>query len=536
MERKNVVGPIFGFITSVFCFLSVTCFFLKAWIVFWIFLILCLASSAVFIAVSFHEIRNFFNSRQLRYGTNVALSILGVIGIAVFINVIVAERLNKRFDLTELRQHSLSDETKKIIKTLDKKVNIIAFYTNSNRYLEAVKDLLELYTEESHNLNVSIIDPENESNIAGKYGIERDGTTVFDDGNRFEIATIGNQQAFTSALLRVIQNRTKKVYFLVGHGERSIDDFSNRGYKQVKTELEKINYAVFSLSLLKEEQIPLDCDALVIAAPTIPLKRQELDVIERFLAKNGKLLLLLDPSHNSPEDVNNGITQMMKKWGVKIGNDLVHDRVHSFLLLGGSTALDVQYEPHDITRNFFHLQIPYIDCRSVTPMEDIPASLSIKTIAKTVGSKGVSWGETERSEDGGFSRNGYTPNVDLPAPVSIAVAIEQSIDEEVRGEEGTTPTRIVVFGDSHFASDAFFATNNPKIPAYPPLFNSIINWLTFEDDLVSISQIDPNIHTLSSMNNYQVQLVQILSVFLIPLIVFATGIVVWWVRREGGTR
>lgn len=536
MERKTAIGPIFGFITLIFCFISITCLFLKTWIVFWVFLILCVASLTIYVIVSFHEIRSFLHSRQLRYGTNVTLSILGVIGIAVFVNMIFSQRLNKRLDLTELRQHSLSDQTKQIIKTLDKKVNIIAFFKSNNRFIDQVKNLLDLYTDESDNLNVSVLDPDIERNLAEKYGINRDGTTVFDDGNRYEIATIQDQEAFTSALLRIIQNKTKKVYFLVGHGERSIDDFSNKGYKQVKTELEKINYAVQSLSLLRDEQIPADCDALVIPAPTIPLRQQELETIERYLEKNGKMCLLLDPSHNSVQDVNKGLTQLMKKWGVKIGNDLVHDRVHSFLLLGGPTALDLQYVPHDVTRNYFQLQIPYIYCRSVTPMEDIPSDLSVKSLAKTVGPKGVSWGETERSEDGKFSMNGYTPNVDTPAPVSIAVAIEESTDEETRKEIGTTPTRIVVFGDSDFASDAIFATNNPKIPAYPPFFNAIINWLTYEEDLVSIAQIDPNIHTLSSMNNYQRQLIQILSIFLIPLIVFATGIVVWWIRREGGTR
>ena len=198
--------------------------------------------------------------------------------------------------------------------------------------------------------------------------------------------------------------------------------------------------------------------------------------------------------------------------------------------------MDLQFEPHEITRNFMRLQIPFIYCRSVTPNQDIPDALSVKTIVKTVSPKGVSWAETERQADGTFSNNGYTPNVDIPAPISIAVAVEADIRRNTEEKEASTSTRIVVFGDSDFASDAIFATNDPHVPAYPPIFNAIVNWLTLEDDLVAITETDLSKRTLRRLNNYQMQLVQILSVFLIPLIVFITGIVVWWLRREGDTK
>ncbi len=535
MTDKKMIGPVFGFLTLIFCFLSVTCVFMSAWLIFWICLVLFVISLSIFVVIRLNEIRLFFQSRQLRYGTNVAISILGVIGIAVFVNVIFAQRFNKRIDLTEFKRHSLSEQTKQILKSLDKEMKIFAFFTDTNRSIPQVKHLLDLYAHETKNIAVSLIDPDYEHNLVAKYGIERDGYTVFDDGERYEITSIVSEQAYTSTLLRVIKNETKRVYFLTGHEERSIDDFSRRGYQQVKTELQKINYEVLSLSLLREQQIPTDCDALVIAGPTKPLKKDEIETIERYLDRSGKLLLLLDPSHNSPIDVNDGLVQLMKKWGVKVGNDLVFDRVYMFLLLGGPSALNLQLEPHEITRNYMHSQIPFVYCRSVTPLQEIPDNLSVKTIAKTKSPKGVSWAETERQADGNFSDNGYTPNVDIPAPVSVAVAVETDMRGTTSDKESSTPTRIVVIGDSDFASDAFFASNNPNVPAYPPIFNAIVNWLTLEDDLLTISETDPSKRNLRNLNIHQARLVQILSLFLIPLIVFITGIVVWWLRRKGGT-
>ncbi len=539
MKKKNAIAPLFGFLTLIFSFISVACLFLIAWTAFWIFFVLLISTLITFISLRFSEIVNFSKSRQLRYGANVALSIVGVIGIAVFVNVIVMQRFDKRADLTDLKRYSLSEQTKQILKKLDKKVSIIAFFTDDNSLLALhAKDILELYSRESKEITLSIKNPNVDPALIGKYGIEYDGTIVFESKDRVEKITIVDEQKFTSAILRTIQNRTKRVYFLSGHGEHGIDDTTNYRYRQVRIELEKQNYEVLSHSLLKEPRIPKDCDVLVIAGPTKPINVQGIEIIEEYLAKSGKLLLLLDPSRNSTQDVNLGLVQLMKKWGIQIGNDLVIDQQHFFAWLGGFAALDLQFEPHEITRYFFQEQIPYVFCRSVMPLSDIPNNLTVKSIAKTKSPKGISWAETTREADGKFSSNGYTNGVDIPGPVSIAVAVEENTKVNTDNRKTITPTRIVVFGDSDFATDTYFATNNPElpdIPVYKPLFPSILNWLTLDEDLITIVPPDLSNEVLRKMNVHQVRLVQLTSVFLIPLIVFITGMVVWWRRREGET-
>ena len=536
MGGKNVAGPLFGFLTLIFCFVSIASLFLKAWLTFTICLVLCLVSLAIFIGLRFKEFVHFFVSRQLRYGANVALSIVGVIGIAVFVNVIVTQRFDKRVDLTELRLHSLSEQTKQILKTLDKKVDVIAFFSDNTSGLAVhAKDRLALYQRESKFINVSFKNPYIETALLQKYDLKYDGTIVFDSKDRVEKVTVVDEQKFTSALLKIIQNRSKKVYFLTGHGEHGVDDTTNNRYRQVRTELEKQNYTVLSHSFLKEPEIPKDCDVLVIAGPKKPIMFQEIAMIQKYLEKNGKLLLLLDPTLNSAKDVNDGLVQLMKKWGVKVGNDLIFDRVHFYLLSAGSVAQDLQFEQHDITRYYLQEQIPFLNCRSVMPLADGQNNLSVKSIARTKSPGGVSWAETERETDGKFSSNGYTAGVDIPGPVSVAVAVEEKNDANTMDKDKSRLTRIVIFGDSDFATDTFFATANPDIPAYAPLFPSIINWLTLDEDLITIAPPDLNKQALRRMTDQDARIVQITSIFLIPLIVFIAGMVVWWRRREGGT-
>ena len=525
MTGKNFAAPLFGFLTLILCFITIACFILKAWSVFWICLILFIASLAVFSALRFQEFVDFFVSRQLRYGTNVALSIIGVIGIAIFINIIVAQRFDISLDLTALRDNSLSEQTKKIVKSLEKDVEIIAFYSNetSSSALSAM-NMLELFQRESRYITYSFKNPYLDAQLANQR--LRDGTIVFSTKDRQEEVTIVSEQKFTSAILKLIQDKTKKVYFTVGHGEFEIEDLSPSGLSKLKAELELQNYEPTSISFLTEPEIPSDCELLVISGPTVPFTTNEIDLISKYLEKGGKLLLLFRPSKTA-KDVNQGLVQLLKKWKVSVGNDLVQDR-YVYDADRGPSAPVPRFEQHEITRQLpFDLAFP--NTRSVTPLENVETKFTVKSIAKTVSPLGVSWGERERKADGKFSSNGYTAGVDLPAPVSLAATVEKHATIDTNPNSNVGNTRIAVFGSSEFAINFYFGIPNRDI------LLTTCNWLTQEEDLIAITEPDREGQRLRRMTNQQAGVVQITAIFLIPLIVFIGGLVVWWNRREGGT-
>lgn len=522
MNSKNVAGPLFGFLSLIFCFVTIACFFLKAWLVFWICLILFITTLVIFAVLRYKEFVNFFVSRQLRYGTNVALSIIGVLGIAVFVNIIVAQRLDKSIDLTDLGHNSLSEPTKKILKSLDKEIEVIAFYSDeTSQFAIHAMNKLELFQRESKFINVSFKNPYLDAQLVDSR--LRDGTIVFRTKDREEKVTIVNEQKFSSAILKLIQDKTKKIYFLVGHGEYEIDNLTGSGLSKFKTALENHNYEPIPLSLLTKPDIPTDCDLLAIVGPTSTLSSREIGIISKYLDRNGKLLLLFHPS-DTAEDANQRLVQLMKKWGVSVGNDLVLDMVQFVFHRGTSTPV-LRLEQHEITRQLS----PYIAfprTRSVTPIESPKPNLTVKSLAKTISLSTASWGEVERTPDGKFSGNGYTEGVDLPAPVSLGVAVEKHISVN---STDVSPTRIVAFGCSNFAMDFNFETANHY------LLLATVNWLTEEGDLIAIIEPDISEQMLRSMTPQQAGVVQITAIFLIPLVVFIAGLVVWWNRREGGT-
>lgn len=526
--NKNITGPLFGLLTLIFTFIAIACWIFQAQLVFWICLLFALVSLIIFARLHFSDVIDFFISRQARYGANVALSIVGIIGIAIFINTIIVQRFDKRIDITINKLYTLSEQTQKILKSVDKDIRVTAFLGQNipAQNQQRIRDILALYQRETKFVTVSYADPYIDQALTNKYNIRVEGTIVFESDTRHEKVTTIEEQKFTSAILKLIRDETKKVYFLVGHEEHEIEDLNDNGYSGVRTELENQNYAALSLSLLIEPDIPADCAVLVIAGPKATLTTHELDVVTQYLERNGKLLLMLDPSLTTTDDVNIGLVQLMKKWDIKIGNDLVIDQ-SSFVPLYGPSAPVPGFELHEVTRAMRDL-VAFPLTRSVSPTIESASNLSVKSLAKTVGGVQDSWGETERAADGTFSRElAYAAGVDTPPPVSIAVAVEQKVNNINQDESTGSPTRIVVFGDSDFAANGALREPNRD------LFLAAINWLTLEEDLIAIRPIDLEKQALRQMRNQDRRFVQITSVFLVPSIVFISGLIVWWQRRKG---
>ena len=535
-------APLLGFLTLIFLFATLSSVFLRQRLVVWIFLLLGIASLIGFVVLRRQAILRFFVSRQVRYGANVGVTVLLVTGIAVIANVIVVQRFDTSADWTSDKIYTLSDQTKNILHGLDREVQVIAFFSLNPTNNQVARDrqraeaLLEMYQRETDKLTFELVDPYSGAMKSQEYGIQFDGTTVFESSGVRERITTVDEQKFTSAILKVVRDELVKIYFLTGHEEQTIDDFDQKGYSQTKEELEKQNYRVETLSLATQPEVPTDCAALIIPGPKAPLMSHEVNAISRYLDKDGKLFLMLDPSLNSAREPNQGLIDLMDKWGSTIGNDLVLDRIRpAFFLVGGSqpeapTLGDFEF--HQITQEVYR-PVTFQLARSVTPKTNVGSDLDIKSLVKTTDEVGGSWGETKRRVDGTFEPDlSYTEGEDTPPPVSLAVTIQRTSTGSTTGDTpaADTPeesrTRIVVVGDSDFANNFFFHGTGGG-----DFFLNAVNWLTLEEDLIAIRPVDPTERSLRLMTPHEVAFVQMTAIFLIPLVIFLIGVGVWWRRR-----
>ena len=390
-----------------------------------------------------------------------------------------------------------------------------------------------MYSRESQKIKLAFVDPIANPLKTQEYNIEFNGTTVFDceETGKRELVTTVDEQKFTSTIMKVTREEIKKIYFLSGHDENSINDYERQGFNKAKEALEKQNYQVEELFLGQQPEIPNDCSVLVIVNPKSPLSEHELDVIKKYLDESmGKAFIMLDPSVPTDEH-NSKLIQLLAEWGVAVNNDLVVDLELAAFIFPVGRRIEIplikDFEYHPITKDV--RPVPFALARSVAPIEKTIPDVTVKSLVKTTSTEGFSWGETNRDESGNFIDNGYTQGEDTPAPVSLAVAVQREREQFPSEEEESTKqtdTRLVVFGDSDFASKQHFDMSGGG-----DLFLNAINWLTMEEYLISIRPEPPQERAMTMISAQDAWFVWFTSIFAIPIAVSILGVVVWWRRR-----
>jgi ABC-type uncharacterized transport system involved in gliding motility auxiliary subunit len=112
--------------------------------------------------------------------------------------------------------------------------------------------------------------------------------------------------------------------------------------------------------------------------------------------------------------------------------------------------------------------------------------------------------------------------------VAAAVSAAAAPSTDAKPGEADAPkpeTRVVVFGDSDFATTAALG-----LPGNRDLFMNTIGWLSQQENLISIRPKEPDDRRVT-MTAVQQNNVTILSLILIPGVVFGAGVYSWWRRR-----
>ena len=207
------------------------------------------------------------------------------------------------------------------------------------------KDRLPEYGFASKQVSIDYVDPDVKPAVARQYQVQSYGTVVFEYKGRTERVVGDTEQDLTNGIIKVVSGAKRTVYFLQGHGERDPNSTERSGYGTIKAALERENYGVERLALIQAGAVPDGATALVAAGPTSDLLPPEETAIRAYLAKGGKLLLMLDPpAANAAPDLPL-FEGLAKAWGVKLGRDVIVDASGLGQLIGSSydTPVSVSY-------------------------------------------------------------------------------------------------------------------------------------------------------------------------------------------------
>ena len=485
-----------------------------------------LVCTLLYILSQWREVVRSFSGREARFGSLAIASILVVLAILVGINYISSRR-NKRWDLTAAKQFTLSDQTKKVLQGLQRPVVVRVFDRADN--FDRFRSRLDEYRYVSDKVSVEYIDVERRPALAGQYKVQSLGTVVFDYDGRTERVTSDGEQELTNGLIKVVQGKQNKVYFVQGHGEKSTEGSQADGYSTIASSLTSDNFTTDKL-VLAQQDVPADATVLIVAGPRADFLAPEIDRLKTYLGRGGKLLLLLDPPEKPGAPDLTNLIGFAKEWGIDPGLNVVVDAsgVGQMIGTGPEVPIAAKYDPHPITERF-NILTAYSLARSVTAIQGGANNRTAQNLVETSPS---SWAETDIKElmtSGRVQRE--TEKGDIAGPVSLAAAVSAPVEPQAssaKPEPTDAPkpeARLAVFGDSDFASNRWLGISGNR-----DLFLNTVNWLAQQEGLISIRARDPEDRRLTLTADQQFR-IQILSLLVIPGFVFAAGVWTWWKRR-----
>ena len=475
----------------------------------------------------------WMKTRQTKYtlyATVYLLVIVAVLGAANWL----ANRHNKSIDSTSNKKFSLSDQTVKVVKELKKDVTITN-YDKTSAFATA-RDLLDRYANLSTKLHVVYVDPDKKPQVAKAAGVRAYGETYVDSGTKKEQAKSLTEEEITGALIRSLKSGERNACFVSGSGEHSLDDAGRSGYANAKEALEKNNYKTKTVSLLggakpvegappaaaiqplgaatpgggAKPEVPSDCTILVVGGPRYAYMQPSVDAIQAYVNNGGRALIMLDPSLKIGREEmqeNPALEKVMDSWGVTFEKTLAIDASGIGQIFGLSEVIPLvtSYESHPIVR-------------------DLKETATAFPLARTLEVKAGSAEKLFSTSDNSYATTNLTsaeiridPKKDKKGPLTLGAAGTVKL----AGKEG----RFVAVGSSNFISNNILRFNGNR-----DLFLNMMNWLSSDEDLISIRPKEPEDRRLS-LSRRQMSTIFSSSVIGLPLVVVALGLMVWWKRR-----
>jgi ABC-type uncharacterized transport system involved in gliding motility auxiliary subunit len=455
--------------------------------------------------------------RAGKYGTSAILStVLGIalLGMLGFLST----RYHHRFDWSEQKVHTLSDQSKKVLEGLASDVEVTALVSPVEQ--GPVRELLDRYAYESERFRVEYVDPNERPGLLEQWNIkpeqlkEHGLVRVALGGESVEVTDI-DEQHVTNAMVKLSRTGEKVVYFVQGHGEDAIsgeEGGGGEGFVRAADALRNENYRVEPLLLGSVQDVPQDADVVIVAGAKSKLFDEELAVLERYLERGGAVFALVDPR------VSGGWVDELRRWGADLGNDLVVDR--ALALFGRATTpfagkFDTEQpitrefrDPHDDT-------IVFHEARSVRARDGV-------ALTPIVFTGEASWAEKNLARLDGEGAAALDSD-DIAGPVPVMVAGTPALEKK-DGE--AAKARLVVVGDTNFASNEFIDAGRNR-----DLFLNAANWLIGDVEAISVR---PNLSRASrfQLSADQFHAIRSASLFILPEAIAVLGVFTWWSRRH----
>jgi ABC-type uncharacterized transport system involved in gliding motility auxiliary subunit len=471
----------------------------------------------------------WLKARQTKYWSYVVTYVVVILAVLATVNFL-ANRYDKSYDTTANKQFSLSDQTLKVVRGLNR--DITATYFGDLGTFPNARDLLDRYAALSPKFKAVYVDPERKPAIAKAAGYRPDSPVLISTGTRTEAAKSLSEEEITGAVIRSLKSGERNVCVLNAAGEHSIDNQEAGGYSLLKQLLERDNYKVRTVDfkaaapdaskpltmgqapVAATTEVPKDCTVLVVGGPQLDYTVAAVDALKNYEEGGGRELIMLDNVIHLGRDEgaaeNAAFTKVLADWGVTVNKDLVLDLSGMGQLFGLPPEVPVllSYDSHPITAPLTRVPTAYPLVRSLDTK-----SGDKTTVSKLFGTTEDSVAVTAIGPGGAID-----PKKGKKGPLTLAAAGTYN---------GATPGRFIVVGTSLWAQNSILGSRSL---GNHDLLGNMINWLSSDEDLISIRPKEPEDRPLT-LTTQRLSTIFWLSFVIFPFGVVLIGMATWWKRR-----
>jgi len=482
---------------------------------------------------------------RFRIGFNVLAQILLILFLFAMVNSFAFKHY-VRWDLSRDQKYALSDKTKRFLDTLKGKVRITVFFSPNTPITADVQNLLTEYQYAGKGkIDVEHIDPERNLSRAkelfDKYKVVTDESILvldydgrnktvkasemadvdqsgmaFGEGPR--VAAFKGEQAITSAMIDLVEGKKKTLGYVTGHKEPPLSEATSP-ISVLKTFIENENLKFQELNLLDLDAIPGDVKAVMIIGPQYDFSDREMKLLRDFWERQGRILLLLDPSAKTPK-----LRGFVNELGIKTNDD----RLMVFLRTGiQELALtrDVQGRflgDSPVTKRLADVRALFLGGTSSLTLEPDRVRAANMRVEPLIQAEKGYFAEKDYNTDDQAKLEADAKQSNLPLTIGASVEKGGSADQRVQ----VNSSRLVVVTNATFVQDNAITQDQQALD----FISGSVNWLLSREQLIGIAPKVPKPLTFSLDEEALRRLRWIVLVF-IPLVPAVIGTMVWWQRR-----
>ena len=471
--------------------------------------IFALSLGTLLLFARWNEIVLFVRTQYFKRVSYHVVNVLLVFAITGVVNYLGNKNYSE-FDMTSEKRNSLTDQTLKVLEMIKAPIQLTVYAKREE--WKPMLDLLKLYEGKSKKLKINAIDTDVRPDLVKSKHISQNGSVIISYKGKESIFQIVDELSVTNALLKALRDEKIVLYLVKGHQELSCEETAQEGLSELCAKLRSQNYEIRSLDLTQTNEVPQDATAVMVFGPVSGFLASETKQLESYLANSGSLFLGLAPAFKS--DVYDNLTTLAKPYGLKLGKDVVVDRMSTVQGSEATIPIISSYEhEHPITSSF-NLRTVFPLSSSVSIIEGNDAATLIALTSNFPGSwaeknlKGIASGKAE-----------YKETEDIKGPIGLL-----GVGEKVGGNAGKD-SRFVLLGSSSFLINAYQNQSGNTT-----LFLNTVSWLVNDEGIISFNR--PGIEEYPViLSSQHIQMIFVIAILLVPILFFGCAIFIYRRRR-----